>query len=78
MDRRFADRHGADGSIDFHTWVSYFAFDVITDLTYGKPHGFLSRGEDVYGIIGWVESFLNYGFYVSKLCPCYVVLTKFF
>lgn len=67
MDNRFVNKHGIEGNIDFHTWMSYFTFDVISDLTYSKRHGFISRGEDVYGIIGWVADFLSYGFVVGQM-----------
>ena len=67
MDDRFVDRYGTEGIIEFHTWLSFFTFDVISDLTYSKRHGFISRGEDMYGIIGWVVDFLKYGFIVSSL-----------
>ncbi len=65
MDRRFAGKDGTEGAIDLHTWLSYFAFDVMSDLTYSKHHGFVSRGEDVHGIVGWVGKFLEYGWVVS-------------
>lgn len=78
MDNRFVNKHGIEGNIDFHTWMSYFTFDVISDLTYSKRHGFISRGEDVYGIIGWVADFLSYGFVVSlSLCPYTLALINF-
>ena len=65
LDRRFVDKDGSQGVIDFHTWLHYFAFDVISDLTYSKRHGFMSRAEDVHGILGWVDKFVRYGFVVS-------------
>ena len=80
LDNRFVDKHehGPEGIIDFHTWLSFFTFDVISDLTYSERHGFISRGEDVYGIIGWVAAHLKYGFIVSFFpCRGKFVLTKF-
>ena len=68
MDHRFVNKHGSEGTIDFHIWLSFFTFDVISDMTYNKRHGFLSRGEDMYGIIGFVANFLDYGFIVSLFC----------
>jgi cytochrome P450 len=29
LERRYADRQGADGACDFGTWLQYYAFDVI-------------------------------------------------
>ena len=65
MDNRFAGKQGAEGIIDLHTWLSFFAFDVMSDLTYSKHHGFISQGEDVHSIIHWVSNFLEYGWVVS-------------
>lgn len=73
LERRFADVDGDAGSFDVFTWMTYFTFDVMSDLTYSQRHGFIARAEDVHGIIGWVEEFLAYGFWVSSvLCsaPC--------
>lgn len=65
LENRFANKDGDEGCMDVFTWMTYFTFDVMSDLTYSERHGFIARGEDVYGIIGWVEKFLAYGFWVS-------------
>lgn len=80
LETRFAGRHGtaSEISIDAFTWLSYFTYDVMSDLTYSKRHGFITRGEDVHGIIGWVEKFLAYGFVVSDsaaLCFAACIMT---
>ena len=67
IDHRFADKGGSQGVIDFHTWLSFFTFDVISDLTYSKRHGFISQAKDIHGIIAWVADFVQYGFVVSLL-----------
>jgi hypothetical protein len=60
LEIRFADRPDNDGICDLGTWLQYFAFDVIGELTYSKRLGFVDRGEDVDGIIGALERLLNY------------------
>ena len=65
INRRFADRDGPDGVIDFSRWFLYFTFDVMGDLTYSRRYGFLESGRDVDGIISYVQNFLSYGFFVS-------------
>ena len=65
INRRFADRDGPDGVIDFSQWFLYFTFDVMGDLTYSRRYGFLESGRDVDGIISYVQNFLSYGFFVS-------------
>ena len=70
LENRFVNKHGTEGIIDFPSWLSFFTFDVISDMTWSKPYGFVSSGEDILGMIGWVSSFLQYGFIVSFIiCP---------
>ena len=51
--------------MDLHTWLCYFSFDVIGELTCGARHGFIESASNIAGIIGYVKSFLDYGFLVS-------------
>ncbi|KAF1922262.1 putative cytochrome P450 [Didymella exigua CBS 183.55] len=48
------------------TWVQYFAFDVIGELTWSKRLGFVEENRDVADIIGTVDSFQNYGTIVGQ------------
>lgn len=65
LSSRFADRPGEDGICDFGTWLQYYAFDVIGELTYSKRLGFVDRGVDVDNIICSLERFLGY---VAVVC----------
>ncbi|KAM0804317.1 cytochrome P450 oxidoreductase [Usnea florida] len=67
IDHRFADKGGSRGVIDFHNWLSFFTFDVISDLTYSKRHGFISQAKDMYGIIAWVANFVQYSFVAGQM-----------
>lgn len=51
------------------------AFDVIGELTFSKPLGFLERGGDVDGIIAALEKMLNYSGKVSYFCwlACHLI-----
>ncbi|CAK7224304.1 hypothetical protein SEUCBS140593_005529 [Sporothrix eucalyptigena] len=60
LKQRFADRTDASGVCDFGTWLQFYAFDVIGELTYSKRLGFVDRGEDVDRIIGNLEWLLDY------------------
>lgn len=53
---------------DFGTWLQYYAFDVIGELTYSKRLGFVDQGMDVDHIIADLERLLNYVSVVSDLC----------
>lgn len=68
LEERYADRSGQEGICDFGTWLQYYAFDVIGELTYSKRLGFVDYGKDVDGIIGKLESLLDYVAVVST-CP---------
>lgn len=67
LDERFAGKADGDGILDFHTWLLYFTFDVMGDLTYSVRHGFLEQGKDMHGIIAYVKAFLSYGFIVGLI-----------
>ncbi|KAJ9604176.1 hypothetical protein H2200_011010 [Cladophialophora chaetospira] len=67
LEKRFADRVGPDGVCDFSTWLQFYAFDVIGELTFSKRLGFVERGEDVDGIIKNLEWLLNYAAIVGQL-----------
>lgn len=73
MTERYADREDQSGICDFGTWLQYYAFDVIGELTYSKRLGFVDRGEDVDSIISNLERLLNYvsvvGISSSKSTP---------
>ena len=45
------------------------AFDVIGELTFSKPLGFLEHGHDVDGIIGSLEKMLDYAGKVNIIAP---------
>jgi hypothetical protein len=42
-------------SIDFGTWLHWYAFDVITSITFSTRQGFMEREVDVDGIINAIE-----------------------
>ncbi|KAB5566690.1 cytochrome P450 [Coniochaeta sp. 2T2.1] len=55
------DREGAGGArIDIARWAFYYALDVIGELSFGKPIGFLEQGRDVYGLIYKQSVMTNY------------------
>ncbi|KAL6718680.1 hypothetical protein ACLMJK_002914 [Lecanora helva] len=69
LDVRFATNNGKHGtkSVGAFRWLSYFAYDVMSGMTFSERYGFIQKGEDIQGIIGWVESFLAYGFVVGQM-----------
>jgi hypothetical protein len=69
ISHRYADRSEDDesGICDFGTWLQYYAFDVIGELTFSKRLGFVDRGEDVDCIISNIEWMLDYFAVVSAV-----------
>ena len=54
INKRFANKIGAEGVVDFAAWFQYFAFDTIEELTYGVRHsGLIESGRDVNGLLGY-------------------------
>ncbi|KAL6720328.1 hypothetical protein ACLMJK_002249 [Lecanora helva] len=45
---------------DFAEWLQFLAFDVIGQITYSKRHGFVDRGEDVDGMVGYLGQLFSY------------------
>lgn len=52
---------------NLESWLQYFAFDVIGELTFSKRLGFLKRGEDVDGIIHAIDTFFNTAAVVTQI-----------
>ena len=50
---------------DFGLWLQFFAFDVVTNLTYSKTHGFVDQHKDVDGIVAWLDWMFRYSAVVS-------------
>ncbi|CAI7599805.1 unnamed protein product [Penicillium manginii] len=52
---------------DIATWLQYYAFDVIGELTFSKSLGFLEKGSDVDGVIAALEAMLNYSGKIGQI-----------
>jgi hypothetical protein len=64
---RFSDKSGPSGIVDLPRWLHWYAFDVIGELTYEAPFGFLKTGSDVDGIIGKAHFTLCYNQYIRSM-----------
>ena len=54
-------------AVDWGSWLTYEdAFDVIGEVTFSKPLGFIEQGRDVDGIIMALEKMLDYSAMVSS------------
>jgi hypothetical protein len=58
---RTEELYAAPGkTCNFILWLQYFAFDVITEITYSRRVGFVDNCEDVDGIIAWLNKIFDY------------------
>jgi len=49
--KKFEDAAKAGKIVKMHEWMQWYAFDVITELTFSKRLGFMDREEDVNGLM---------------------------
>lgn len=54
-------------SCSFSRWLQFYAFDVIGELTWSTPLGFIEKNQDIEGIIGFISKFLDYAGPVCKI-----------
>jgi hypothetical protein len=65
LERKLDTLQGKD--TDFGTWLHWYAFDVITYITFSNCIGFMEREEDVEGIISAIEGRLFYGSIIGQI-----------
>jgi cytochrome P450 len=58
--RRLRELTANDTPIDLGTWLQYFAFDVVGEVTFATKLGFLEKGTDVDGMMAAIEGMLAY------------------
>lgn len=54
-------------SVDLGTWLHWYAFDVITSLTFSTRQGFMETETDVDGIINAIEGRLVYNSIIGQV-----------
>lgn len=79
---RFLDQTEAlfssqNATCDFAKWLQWYAFDVIGQITYSKPHGFIDRAEDVDGMVGYLGRLFDYVAPVSQPFAAAYAVTYF-
>lgn len=52
---------------DISAWLQYYAFDVIGQITWGEPLGFIQRGSDIDGAINELDRFQTYGAVIGQM-----------
>ncbi|KAJ5471015.1 Cytochrome P450, partial [Penicillium desertorum] len=66
--QRLEDAQGKPGGrIDLGTWLQWFAFDVMGEITFSKRLGFLDEAKDVDGIMGSIWKMFQYSCWVGQM-----------
>ncbi|KAI4190566.1 MAG: hypothetical protein L6R41_000718 [Letrouitia leprolyta] len=78
---RFLDQTEAlfssqNATCDFAKWLQWYAFDVIGQITYSKPHGFIDRAEDVDGMVGYLGRLFDYVAPIGQIPVLDLILLK--
>ncbi|KAK3369969.1 cytochrome P450 [Podospora didyma] len=61
-------REGAGaGACDLGTWLQWFAFDVMGEITFSKRLGFLDEAKDVEGIMGSIWKIFEYSSWAGQM-----------
>ncbi|KAK5065098.1 hypothetical protein LTR84_000934 [Exophiala bonariae] len=68
LDSRFSGEYNEKGIFDLADWCRFFALDVVSSLTQGRPYGLLEAGYDHIGVIQAQVKFLQY-FTVTNNAP---------
>jgi len=66
LDEKFATTRE---SFDFSPWAVYVAYDIISEVGFGAPFGFVAQGKDVEGLIkGFHDGLVPFGI-MARLYP---------
>jgi hypothetical protein len=60
LEYRFANRLEATATVDFPTWLHYYADDAVTAMSYGTAIGHMNAGEDKFGVLASVYRTMRY------------------
>ena len=65
LEEKLVGLQGRD--IDFGTWLHWYAFDVVTSITFSNRLGFMEQEKDVEGIIEAIEGRLMYNSVIGQV-----------
>ncbi|KAL4878833.1 cytochrome P450 [Aspergillus karnatakaensis] len=65
---------GQEKVVDLGTWLHYYAFDVVGELTFAKKLGFLAEGRDVDDLMSGNLGFLAYASVIGQVPEMHNVL----
>lgn len=63
-----------DGILDISPWTQYLAYDVITEIAFGKNEGFLKENKDVGGLIEELLKTIKGGMIVTAVADLFLTI----
>lgn len=60
LERRFMSGDNQGKTCDMDDWISYFAWDLLGNMTWSKHIGFMAQGKDIGGILQTAEKVMRY------------------
>ena len=54
-------------AVDLGVWLQWYAFDVIGAITFQRRFGFMEKRTDIQGMIGALETGLQYGSIIGQI-----------
>lgn len=72
IDEQYLCTDGTHRVIALAVLTQFLALDIVGDMTFGKPFGFLDQGTDVFGWLKWNEGF----FPIASTCETFPFLAK--
>lgn len=72
IDEQYLATNGGHRPMDLAILTQFLALDIVGDMTFGKPFGFLDEGTDVFGWLRWNEGF----FPIASTCATFPFLAK--
>ncbi|KAK5941657.1 hypothetical protein PMZ80_005606 [Knufia obscura] len=76
LESRFIDGANAGTSFDAADWMNYAAWDIMSEITFGKPFGFIDQGKDVGGFLATSQRGLDYFAVICQMPWLDLVLDK--
>ncbi|RDL39232.1 uncharacterized protein BP5553_03572 [Venustampulla echinocandica] len=67
LDEQFIDGSNAGKTCNMDDWLLYFAWDVIGELTFSKPMGFMEKGCDFNGLLADADKAQDYFAVVGQI-----------
>lgn len=72
IDEQYVIKAGEHKPMDLAVITQFLALDIVGDMTFGKPFGFLDEGKDIYGWVEWNEGF----FPIASTCATFPFLAS--